>query len=39
MHNFGKLLVFGVPLVLSVMNLMWFGKIVRGLRKAVTKRQ
>lgn len=39
MHDFGKLLVFGVPVVLFVMNLMWFGKIIKGLRKTLAKRQ
>ncbi|PKI77284.1 hypothetical protein CRG98_002229 [Punica granatum] len=39
MHDFGKLLVFGVPLALSIMNLMWFGKIIKGLRKTLAKRQ
>lgn len=39
MHDFGKLLIFGVPLVLFVMNLMWFGKILKGLRKTLAKRQ
>ncbi|KAG6607986.1 TLC domain-containing protein 4, partial [Cucurbita argyrosperma subsp. sororia] len=39
MHAFGQLLVFVVPLVLSVMNLMWFAKIFRGLKKTLAKRQ
>ncbi|KAK4786698.1 hypothetical protein SAY86_010531 [Trapa natans] len=39
MQDFGKLLVFGVPLVLLVMNLVWFGKILKGLRKTLAKRQ
>ncbi|PIA37767.1 hypothetical protein AQUCO_03000356v1 [Aquilegia coerulea] len=39
MHIFGIMLVFIVPLVLSVMNLMWFGKIIKGLRKQLAKRQ
>uniref|UniRef100_A0A7N0TLD6 TLC domain-containing protein n=1 Tax=Kalanchoe fedtschenkoi TaxID=63787 RepID=A0A7N0TLD6_KALFE len=39
MHIFGFLLVFVVPAVLGVMNLMWFGKILRGLRKTLAKRQ
>ncbi|KAJ6796598.1 transmembrane protein 56-like [Iris pallida] len=39
MHAFGYLLVLGVPTVLSVMNMMWFGKILRGLRKQLAKRQ
>ncbi|KAJ9147133.1 hypothetical protein P3X46_029328 [Hevea brasiliensis] len=37
-HNFGKLLVLTVPVVLSVMNLMWFWKIIKGLKKTLTKR-
>ncbi|CAA7054850.1 unnamed protein product [Microthlaspi erraticum] len=39
MHTFGYLLVFVVPIALSVMNLMWFGKIVKGLKKTLEKRQ
>ncbi|CAM8927173.1 hypothetical protein QQ045_023752 [Rhodiola kirilowii] len=39
MHIFGFLLVFLVPAVLSVMNLMWFGKILKGLRKTLAKKQ
>ncbi|XP_033133831.1 TLC domain-containing protein 4-like [Brassica rapa] len=39
MHPFGYLLVFVVPVALSVMNLMWFGKIVKGLMKTLEKRQ
>ncbi|XP_022141361.1 transmembrane protein 56-like [Momordica charantia] len=39
MHAFGQFLVFVVPLVLSVMNLMWFAKIVKGLKKTLAKRQ
>ncbi|XVF14436.1 hypothetical protein REPUB_Repub09cG0059800 [Reevesia pubescens] len=35
----GLLLIFVVPLVLSVMNLMWFGKIIKGLKKTLAKRQ
>lgn len=38
MHTFGYLLVFVVPIALSVMNLMWFGKIVKGLKKTLEKR-
>ncbi|KAG7546886.1 TRAM/LAG1/CLN8 homology domain [Arabidopsis suecica] len=37
MHTFGYLLVFVVPIALSVMNLMWFGKIVKGLKKTLEK--
>ncbi|GMH20820.1 hypothetical protein Nepgr_022662 [Nepenthes gracilis] len=39
MHPFGFFLVFVVPSVLGVMNLMWFGKILRGLKKTLTKKQ
>ncbi|KAG7621095.1 TRAM/LAG1/CLN8 homology domain [Arabidopsis suecica] len=39
MHTFGYLLVFVVPISLSVMNLIWFGKIVKGLKKTLEKRQ
>lgn len=39
MHSYGLLLVSIVPLVLAVMNIMWFGKIIRGLKKTLTKRQ
>ncbi|KAL0545952.1 hypothetical protein IC582_015856 [Cucumis melo] len=39
MHVFGQLLVFVVPLILSIMNLTWFSKIFRGLKKTLAKRQ
>ncbi|KAM1004324.1 hypothetical protein ACFX13_004600 [Malus domestica] len=39
MHIFGYLLVFIVPTVLAVMNLMWFGKIIKGLMKQLAKMQ
>ncbi|TKY46738.1 Transmembrane protein 56-B [Spatholobus suberectus] len=39
MHTFGQMLVIVVPLVLSVMNLVWFSKIIKGLRKTLAKRQ
>uniref|UniRef100_A0A7C9CYK8 TLC domain-containing protein n=1 Tax=Opuntia streptacantha TaxID=393608 RepID=A0A7C9CYK8_OPUST len=39
MHAFGFFLVFVVPAVLSAMNLMWFGKILKGVRKTLAKRQ
>ncbi|KAK6264396.1 hypothetical protein QUC31_012546 [Theobroma cacao] len=39
MHTIGYVLVFGVPSVLATMNLMWFGKIVKGLVKTLAKRQ
>lgn len=39
MHPFGYFLVFVVPSVLAAMNLMWFGKILKGLKKTLAKRQ
>ncbi|XP_059650253.1 uncharacterized protein LOC132296005 isoform X2 [Cornus florida] len=39
MHTFGFFLALVVPLALSFMNLMWFGKIIKGLRKNFAKRQ
>ncbi|XP_008806695.2 TLC domain-containing protein 4 [Phoenix dactylifera] len=39
MHTFGYLLTFLVPSALFVMNMMWFAKILRGLRKTLSKRQ
>ncbi|XP_073107629.1 uncharacterized protein [Elaeis guineensis] len=39
MHTFGYLLTFLVPTALFVMNMMWFAKILRGLRKTLAKRQ
>uniref|UniRef100_A0A5B7BRC0 Putative transmembrane protein 56-like n=1 Tax=Davidia involucrata TaxID=16924 RepID=A0A5B7BRC0_DAVIN len=39
MHTFGFLLVFMVPAALGTMNLMWFGKIIKGLKKTLAKRQ
>ncbi|XP_057537632.1 uncharacterized protein LOC130815249 [Amaranthus tricolor] len=39
MHVFGFFLVFVVPSVLAAMNLMWFGKILKGLKKTLAKRQ
>lgn len=39
MHIIGFLLVFIVPSALAVMNLAWFGKIIKGLRKTLAKRQ
>ncbi|XP_068656489.1 uncharacterized protein [Aristolochia californica] len=39
LHPFGYFLVFGVPSVLTIMNLMWFMKIVKGLKKQLAKRQ
>lgn len=37
MHAFGQFLVFVVPAALAVMNLVWFGKILKGLKKTLTK--
>lgn len=39
MHTIGQILAFGVPPILAVMNLMWFGKILKGLKKTLAKRQ
>ncbi|XP_031505155.1 uncharacterized protein LOC116267526 isoform X1 [Nymphaea colorata] len=39
MFFFGFFLVFVVPFALAVMNLMWFGKILKGLKKILAKRQ
>lgn len=39
MHIFGYLLVMVVPSVLAIMNFVWFGKILRGLKKQLAKRQ
>lgn len=39
MHPFGQILVVVVPVVLSVMNLIWFSKIIKGLMKTLAKRQ
>ncbi|KAK2377655.1 hypothetical protein P8452_49321 [Trifolium repens] len=39
MHTFGQILVVVVPVVLSVMNLIWFSKIIKGLMKTLAKRQ
>ncbi|CAA2991549.1 transmembrane 56-B [Olea europaea subsp. europaea] len=38
MHTFGFLLVYGVPSALATMNLMWFGKILKGLKKTLAKK-
>ncbi|CAL9170682.1 unnamed protein product [Musa hybrid cultivar] len=37
MRSFGYLLIFVVPSALAIMNIIWFGKILKGLRKALTK--
>ncbi|KAK8929036.1 hypothetical protein KSP39_PZI017717 [Platanthera zijinensis] len=39
MHVIGYLIVFVVPSALAIMNVMWFGKILKGLRKTLAKRQ
>ncbi|KAJ0081657.1 hypothetical protein Patl1_11808 [Pistacia atlantica] len=39
MHVMGYLLVLVVPSALGIMNLMWFAKIVKGLKKTLAKRQ
>lgn len=38
MHSFGILLISVVPSVIGVMNLLWFWKIVKGLKKTLAKR-
>lgn len=38
MHASALFLVLVVPLVLAILNLMWFGKIVMGLKKTLAKR-
>jgi hypothetical protein len=37
MHAFGYYLTFLVPLVLFVMNTMWFMKILKGVKKTLAK--
>ncbi|KAI4312504.1 hypothetical protein MLD38_037311 [Melastoma candidum] len=39
MHIFGYFLVFGVPVALAVMNLRWFSKIVKGVRKTLAQKE
>uniref|UniRef100_A0A1D1YK97 Transmembrane protein 56-B n=1 Tax=Anthurium amnicola TaxID=1678845 RepID=A0A1D1YK97_9ARAE len=39
MDTIPYILVFSVPSILAIMNIMWFGKILRGLRKTLAKRQ
>ncbi|URE48463.1 TLC [Musa troglodytarum] len=36
MHTFGYLLSLLVPIALFAMNMMWFGKILRGLKKMLS---
>lgn len=38
MHVFGCTLVFAVPAALFIMNMMWFLKILKGLKKTLAKR-
>ncbi|KAJ8543446.1 hypothetical protein K7X08_005969 [Anisodus acutangulus] len=38
MHTFGIFLVTVVPLVLALLNLVWFWKILKGLNKTLAKR-
>ncbi|KAJ8753398.1 hypothetical protein K2173_019797 [Erythroxylum novogranatense] len=38
MRSLGVFLTTVVPVLLSVMNLIWFGKIIRGLKKTLAKR-
>ncbi|CAH9130526.1 unnamed protein product [Cuscuta epithymum] len=38
MHMYTLFLVFVVPSGLSIMNLMWFGRIISGLKKTLAKR-
>lgn len=38
MHIVGYLLIFLVPSALGIMNLMWFGKIIKGLRSTIAKK-
>lgn len=39
MHIIGRLLTVAVPPMLAVMNVMWFWKILKGLKKTLAKRQ
>ncbi|GMI67131.1 hypothetical protein like AT4G19645 [Hibiscus trionum] len=39
LNTYGRMLIVIVPSVLSVMNLMWFGKIIKGMRKTLAKRK
>jgi hypothetical protein len=38
MHVSGQLLALVVPVVLFVMNMMWFWKIFKGMKKTLAKR-
>ncbi|XP_038691477.1 uncharacterized protein LOC119989820 isoform X2 [Tripterygium wilfordii] len=39
LHIMGYFLVFVVPTALAILNLMWFGKILKGLKKTLAKKQ
>ncbi|XP_073281378.1 uncharacterized protein [Primulina huaijiensis] len=39
MHTTGVMLLLVVPSALSVMNLIWFGKIFKGLKKTLARRK
>ncbi|XP_078437133.1 uncharacterized protein LOC144707766 [Wolffia australiana] len=39
MDSFAFIIVFAVPSVLAVMNIIWFGKILRGLKRTLAKTQ
>lgn len=39
MRFVGRAIVFVVPVVLFILNLMWFAKIIKGLKKTLAKRQ
>ncbi|KAL0400217.1 UNVERIFIED_CONTAM: hypothetical protein Sradi_2365000 [Sesamum radiatum] len=39
MHTTGIMLVLLVPALLSIMNLLWFRKIFKGLQKTLAKRE
>ncbi|VAH64357.1 TLC domain-containing protein 4-like [Triticum urartu] len=39
MRTFSRVLIFGVPTILLIMNTIWFAKILRGLKKTLTKRE
>jgi uncharacterized membrane protein len=38
MDTFGYFLILVAPAIIFVMNLIWFSKILRGLKKTMTKR-
>jgi hypothetical protein len=39
MHTFGYYLTLTIPVVLFAMNVAWFMKIFRGLKKTLAKKQ